>query len=252
MRHRVWAGMHDLAALAGTGPSYRQTRRFGDVTVSDMAVPHPWGLNAVVGPGLPADADLDDAVAWLRAHDQGPGWRVSVPPDLQDAVAVLGHLAVVDSLPLYAMPAASAAAWPSPTARGVTIVRSDDVDEVRAAYGGWMDDRPLADLLVSIEDVRHPRRAFLVARADGLPVGCALVWWVAGTGYLSGIGVLPAHRRRGIGRALTTEAARVAAAEAPHGTTPDVIWMGATADGAALYTRMGFTHIDDEVRLGPR
>ncbi len=114
-----------------------------------------------------------------------------------------------------------------------------------------MSDDHLARLLVTPADLTNPRRGFLVASLDDTPIGCAFVWWMAGTGYLSGIGVLPQHRGRGFGRALTTAATSLAATGPVDGPTPDVIWMGATQEGASLYARMGFEHLDTEVRLGP-
>ncbi len=133
---------------------------------------------------------------------------------------------------------------------GVDLVHAPARAEIVEAYGGWMSDPPLAELLVTAEDVRRPDRRFVVARVDGSAVGCAFVWWAGGTGYLSGIGVVPHLRGRGIGRLLTAEAARIAA-EGPGGQAPDVVWMHATAAGAALYGRMGFRLIDTEVMLGP-
>lgn len=252
MRDRVWAGMHELATLAGTGAGYRIAGRCGSITVSEMGVPHPWSLNAVAGPSLPPHEDLVDAVAWLTEHDRGWGWRVSVPPAVTDDVAKRLGLAVDDALPLYGMPGATARALLAPVPPDVDIDLSTDLDLIRAAYGAWMDDRPLADLLVSASDVANPHRAFLVARVGGAPIGCALVWWVAGTGYLSGIGIVPEQQRRGYGRALTAEATRLAGRGTVDVPAPDVVWMGATPAGGSLYSGMGFAHVDDEVRLGPR
>lgn len=251
IRDRIWAGMHELAAMAGAGAAHRAADRRGVVTVSDMGVPHPWAVNAVVGPAVPPAADLAEAIDWLRAHDHGAGWRVSVSPQIQDRVATPTGLTPIDSLPLYAMPAARADALDPIAVADLDISPASSLDDVVSAYGGWMSDDRLARLLVSPADLANESRAFLVARLDRLPIGCAFVWWVAGTGYLSGIGLLPQHRGRGFGRALTTAAAILAAAGPRGGTAPDVIWMGATQAGASLYARMGFEQVDTEVRLGP-
>ena len=109
-----------------------------------------------------------------------------------------------------------------------------------------MADDELAALLVVPGDIAHPDRRFLVARLDGIVVGCAFMWFAAGTAYLSGIGVVEEHRGRGIGRALTAAAARLGAAP-DNGRDVDLVWMFATDDGAALYERMGFARIDADV-----
>ena len=251
MQDRIWAGMHELAATAGSGAAHRDTGNCGEITVSDMGVPHPWGVNAVVGPGVPPAADLIEAIDWLASHDHGGGWRVSVPPQIQEAVAAMGGLAVVDSLPLFGMPAERADALDRRVVPDLDISPASSLEEVVASYGGWMSDDPLARLLVSPADLADERREFLVASLNGTPIGCAFVWWMAGTGYLSGIGLLAQHRGRGYGRALTTAAAARAAVGPVGGPTPDVIWMGATQSGASLYARMGFEQVDTEVRLGP-
>jgi len=251
MQDRIWAAMHELAVTAGSGAAHRDAGRCGAVTVSDMGVPHAWAVNAVVGPLPPTADDLAESIAWLRTHDQGAGWLVSVPPSIHDAVAAMADLAVVDSLPLFAMPVARSAALDASALPGVVISPSSDLEDIVAAYGGWMSDEPLARLLVAPADVTDPRRAFLVARLDDAPIGCAFVWWMAGTGYLSGIGLLPQHRGHGVGRALTSAAAALAARGPAGGAAPDVIWMGATEAGASLYARMGFERVDTEVRLGP-
>ena len=91
---------------------------------------------------------------------------------------------------MFATDATVAAAFPLVVPDGVTLDHEPSPEDVRAAYGGWMDDRPLAGLLVSADDLTHPDRAFVVAHVNGEPVGCAFVWWGEGTAYLSGIGVL--------------------------------------------------------------
>ncbi len=70
MQDRIWAAMHELAATAGSDAGHRAAGRVGVVTVSDMGVPHAWGVNAVVGPAVPPAADLSEAIDWLRDHDR--------------------------------------------------------------------------------------------------------------------------------------------------------------------------------------
>jgi ribosomal protein S18 acetylase RimI-like enzyme len=140
---------------------------------------------------------------------------------------------------------------PPPRASGVMIRPPGDLAELVAAYGGWMDDIALARRLVVEDDLRHPRRGFLVAEAGHRVVGCALVWWAEGTAYVSGLGVLAEQRGRGYGTALTIAAARMGAAGPAQAGPADVVWMYGTPEGAALYAALGFEAAGEEVQLGP-
>jgi ribosomal protein S18 acetylase RimI-like enzyme len=134
---------------------------------------------------------------------------------------------------------------------GLEVGPPEDLEELLAAYGGWMEDPGLAAGLVVASDLTRPRRQFLVARLRTPRatevVGSALVWFAGGTAYLSGLGVLPACRGRGFGRALAVEAARVGAS-APV----DVVWMYASDDGERLYRQVGFRNAGSLVRYRPR
>ena len=241
-RARAWASYPAVLRLSARGDAV-----FHSATVSgaDMGVPHPWGIRICAGDATPAPDDAAAAIAWCRRRDLGHGWFVSGPAARADDWP---GLVVGDGSGVFATDATVAAAFPLVVPDGVTLDHEPSLEDVRAAYGGWMDDRPLADLLVSAEDLAHPDRAFVVAHLDGVPVGCAFVWWAEGTAYLSGIGVLESLRGRGVGKALTTAAAHVGA------TRPgiDVVWMFATPEGAALYDRMGFVLVDREVLLRRR
>jgi GNAT superfamily N-acetyltransferase len=85
----------------------------------------------------------------------------------------------------------------------------------------------------------RPRRFWhAVARVDGAYAGHASAHAVGGR--LAGAGVydvdvLPAHRRRGLGRALTLAVCRAAAA-----TGARVVTLNATGEGELLYRALGF------------
>ena len=202
------------------------------------------------GAVIPDPADAAAGLAWCRERGGAHGWLVSAPESHVGADP-WRELVIVGRTGVFATDAPTASAMDGPPPDGVELELGASRDDVVAGYGGWMDDLPLARLLVTDEDLMRPDRRFLVARLQGRVVGCALVWWAEGTGYLSGIGVVEELRGRGIGRALTGRAAHVASL-GHDGTTPDVVWMHATVDGAALYSRMGFTHVDTEAQLGAR
>ncbi|MFC6239028.1 GNAT family N-acetyltransferase [Longivirga aurantiaca] len=244
-RARAWTAYPPILTLSGAGRDADVVFRSPTVCGADMVVPHAWGIRICAGDSTPDPADAAAAIAWCRHRDAGHGWFVSGPAARADDWP---GLEVGDGSGVFATDATVAAAFPLVVPDGVTLEHAPSLGDVRAAYGGWMDDHPLADLLVTADDLAHPDRAFVVAHVDGEPVGCAFVWWGEGTAYLSGIGVVERLRGRGIGNALTTAAAQVGATR--PGT--DVVWMFATPEGAALYDRMGFVLVDREVLLRPR
>lgn len=190
-------------------------------------------------------------MAWCRRRSGERGFRVSVPVGEQAGIAGFG-LVAAETLAVYAMPASRARNLPALEVSGLEIGEPRDLAELVAAYGGWMTDLALAEKLVHASDLANPCRRFLVGRADGRAVGCALVWFAARTAYLSGIGILPNARRRGYGRALTNAAVRVGVECGALERGSDLVWMHATEDGAALYSAMGFEHVDDHIHFGPQ
>jgi GNAT superfamily N-acetyltransferase len=229
------------------------------VRVTVLGVPHPWGTQADLTAGVPSAARLDRVVDWLeRTH--GHCWTVLVRErHVGDALLRRAGLEPWSSEPVFAVDSAIAARFePAPPA-GVTVEVTTDRSAFVSAYGGWMDDRALAETLVSPSDVGGPGFVHLLASAraaarpptdvgaaDAVHIGSALVREAAGTGYLSAIGVVPSWRGRGIGAALTRSAAR----EAANGT--DIVWMHASSEGAPMYTKLGFDLVDVHVLMAPR
>jgi ribosomal protein S18 acetylase RimI-like enzyme len=239
-----------VAGLGGRGAPPRTHAVVAGIDVVDLGVPTPWSVRAHVPVPAPTAALLGEAVAWCRSRGGDRGFRTSVPAVEQGQIARFG-LVAVETLGVYAMPASRAGALDPVEVDGLEISEARDVTELVTAYGGWMTDLPLAEKLVCAADLVNPFRRFLVGRVDGRAVGCALVWFAARTAYLSGIGILPDARRRGYGRALTNAAVRVGVSGGALDARPDLIWMHATTDGAALYSAMGFEHVDDHLHFGP-
>jgi GNAT superfamily N-acetyltransferase len=87
----------------------------------------------------------------------------------------------------------------------------------------------------------------VVAEAGGALAGGAAGAVFAGTGWVGGVAVVPAHRRAGLGGALT--AAVVAFLEDRGATT---VLLHATALGRPVYQRLGFVAETDYLTLtGP-
>jgi hypothetical protein len=231
---------------------------FGSVLASDMGVPTPWSVQVSLagpalmhGPALPVPGELAAARGWAAERAGGRGYLVALPSQVAGAFPAdaLG-LEPADELPVLALGRAAAAALEPPATPGLEIGPPQDLDELLAAYGGWIEDPELAAGLVVAGDLTRPRRRFLVARtamSTGTEVvGCAMVWFAGGTAYLSGLGVLPGCRGRGYGHALAVEAALLGAS-APV----DTVWMYATDEGERLYRRIGFRAAGSVVRYRP-
>lgn len=244
---RTWQASPELLALVSDAP-HRAVQRFGPVVAADLGVRFPWGLRAHPG-AAPVDAsDAADALRWCERRDRGSGWSMCLPAALP-VPAPWRELRVLDELPTFASAPDRLAVDHVPVPAGVTLSTTPSHEDVVTAYGAWMQDDDLARRLVVPDDLALAQRSFIVAFLDDRAIGCAFVWWAVGTAYLSGIGVAPQHRGRGIGHALTLAACQVAVTRTGHGTVPDVIWMHATDEGAALYARMGFERIGSELHL---
>ena len=251
--------------LACSGAEHRALEPFGSVLASDLGVDTPWSVQVGLagpalmhGPTLPVPDELAAARQWAAGRAAGRGYLVVLPGQVAAAFdRVGGDLRREDELPVLALGGTQAQQLttaderqPADAADTLEIGPPHDLDELLAAYGGWMEDPGLAAGLVVAGDLGRARRRFLVARA-GPPgrteaVGCAMVWYAGGTAYLSGLGVLPGCRGRGYGRALAVEAARVGAS-APV----DAVWMYATDAGERLYRRVGFRPAGSVVRYRP-
>jgi GNAT superfamily N-acetyltransferase len=246
-RDRLWSLDRERLIRIASGAPHRAFMEFGTVIAIDMGVPYRWGVQLSAGAEVPDWADATRAGLWAsdQARDQ---WVVDVPVGLLDVGAWKG-LTEYERMGLYATTSDVAAGLPTPDIVDFAITTTPTYEQVIAGYGGWMDDFELAELLVAPDDLADPDRTFLVGFVNGEPIGCAFVWTIADTRYLSGIGVVEAKRGRGYGLALTTAAAHCATT-LPSGDPASLVWMHATSEGAALYSRMGFELVDTEVQLG--
>jgi ribosomal protein S18 acetylase RimI-like enzyme len=112
---------------------------------------------------------------------------------------------------------------------------------INAAYVGYYVPMHLtADSMRSVDELYDVDLArSVVAQVRGEPAGMALLSRRDGRGWISGVGVLPAWRRRGVGRAMM-EALLANAREAGIAqVTLEVIVRNAAA--RALYAELGFT-----------
>lgn len=144
---------------------------------------------------------------------------------------------------------------PPPTEDRLQIDLAADLkgrDEFVEAYAGSGLGFELAGQLVAAADLADPAFGHLVGRLGGQTVGrvgdrvvgCALLRLVDGGAYVSAVGVLPQHRRRGYGSALTRAAGRLAEQRGA-----DLAVIHATEASRALYERLGYRYIDTHVAL---
>lgn len=186
----------------------------------------------------PPAAALDAAIGWLS--ERSPNWTV-----ITRAVHASSPVFVAAGLqPALVLPVLE---WqiplpPLPDISGLDVGPDTSIDEVRSVYLPVFG----ADLAPLVADA-HLRAAsylHLVARLEGRAVGCAEVRWAAGTAYISGVGVLPDLRGRGIATALSAAATITARARCAG-----PVWLLAEPDVAPIYRRLGYAVVDEHVHL---
>ena len=248
VRARVWDAYRTPRQYVGPEVPERGIAMFGSVVACDLGVTYPWGKQLCAGGAVPPAEDVAAAAAWLESR--GPStWRARVPQALVGEGPWAG-LTAYDRIGVFAMPVQQVAGIEAVEIPGLRLSAEPTFDDVITAYGGWMGDDELARQLVLPVEIDLDYRRFIVGYVDDRPIGCAFVWFIDGTAYLSGIGVIEELRGRGYGTALTV-AATLLAAEPPAGTGVDLLWMGATTAGAPVYAKLGYELIDTEVQLGP-
>lgn len=208
-------------------PSAREVRRLGPlrlvtfagrrgfVTYRDLAGADAAGIAALVDGAVAHFRDRTDCttVEWkTRGHDRAPG--------LDEALRGRGF-AAEETEAIMIGPLAALADAPVPA--GVVVRRVTEPEDVRAAsaaadrgFGEEPGEQRFRDVLARLRDEadRPDGMQLWVAEVDGEAVCSGRLEPVPGTAFagLWGGATLPAHRRRGIYRALTAARARAALA----------------------------------------
>jgi GNAT superfamily N-acetyltransferase len=244
----------EIGAASGNGTVTAEVH--GVRVVAAPTIAEPWATSAYLLGGAPDAAVLDDVLAWLRRHGS-PGAEVSVVTRRRHVDApswAAAGLRLWEEQPVFAATAHDAVSLQYPTPGGVEIRPPGGLEEFWQGYGCWLGDLDASQILPAPAFERRDV-GLLVAVRDGSAIGSAIVRWVAGSGYLGGIGVRPDLRGGGIGGALTAEATRLAARGPSRdrrdaaGRPIDLVWMHASSEGAPMYARLGFTQVDDHVIL---
>jgi ribosomal protein S18 acetylase RimI-like enzyme len=103
-----------------------------------------------------------------------------------------------------------------------------------AMQEGWITDRQELEFIL-----KSYSEGCLVFFCAGQPAGFITAIRYVKSAWIGNLLVLPAYRKRGIGRALIEKVL--------HGLDSDAcetVWLTASADGAHLYRSLGFTEID--------
>ena len=213
--------------------------------------PTPAGTRGLAPPSSPVGTrGLAPAhVAAVRARQRELGvreafeWVAETTPSLRD-VAVAAGLEV-QCVPLLAAPAE--ALRPAPVTAGDVRVRmlgADDgalaasQDVVDVAFGGVGGSG--ADVAFLRERIRRGVTGVAVAEdGDGTLLGSGSHHPVGGVSELTGIGVLPGARRRGVGAALTA----LLADDARRSGASLLVLSAADDAVARLYERVGFRRV---------
>ena len=211
------------------------TAELPGVRLMATGLPHPQWNNGDVHD--PAAVDIDSVRDWYA--DLGVPWGMRVP-----AGAAWQHGRRLFTKRLMGVIPEVFRVAPVPDGVRIEAATPDDLDDVLAVDTIAFDEpaeveRPWLELLL-----RHPTVTTAVARdATGL-VGVGSVTLSDGSagraGYVAGIAVLPAARRRGIGAAVSSwlvQAALDGGAGLCH-LHPD------TDEAARIYERLGFVEVD--------
>ena len=242
---RCAAAGPEVVALSGSGAPWRRTAVVRGARVAILGdFQDPWVAQGLLTTGWPGDEGLAEIIAWLRRHGPGPFMVTIRERDASDLRWESVGLVPWSAEPVFADLAVAAVTWPLHPLE--SQVRAPlDAEEFIGAYNSWVEHELAVRQLVVADDLTDPSKRFLVIDVAGAAVGSAIIRFAGGTGYVSGVGVHPDHRRRGYGAALTLAAARIAA----QGT--DVVWLHASEAGSQLYRRLGFRRVDTHVALIP-
>jgi GNAT superfamily N-acetyltransferase len=194
------------AAVLNSGATVDQVRRFGDTFFASRD--GGWGVLVEADAGHPVEAEIRKR-GWAVAEEEPAFVLPSIPPPL------------------------------SPPA-GLEIRRATDGMGLRTfteTAGTAFGTPPEMWNLMTLPDAAavDPDIAHLVGYLEGRPVATAMMYRVGPTACVAGVAVLPEHRRRSFGTALTAAAT---AAGAAVGCTTGALRAGPMSIG--LYRRMGF------------
>jgi len=207
------------------------------VPCSSFDIAPSWATRATLTgrADVPAEAELDDVLAWLQARRPG-SWQVRARIEQADDPVVRQRLVPVLELGVWITDR-----WPRhEVPDDCEIAEARDAAEFLTVFGA-----ELAPVITGA--VGTPGQSFLVLRRQGDTIGCVRVTQAAGTACISGVSVLPEHRGQGFGRLISAAAIEHAV------RATGIAWVHCEDTVAPLYQQLGLhrltTHVDLEPRL---
>lgn len=228
-------------ALAGA-----RVHRPGDVVIADSGLSDDT-FNLVCHARFAAgggSARVADVVSTVQATGRPFSWWVAPTSTPANLGSVLRSHGLPASETEEAMVADLGGLTPQPPPDALTLATVETVAQLRdyamLMAHNWDPPSPAVHefferVAPAVLDGRCASR-FVVAYADGEPVAGAEIHLSAGVAGLYGVVTLEAHRGQGFGTAVTRRALELAAT-AGVGTAV----LQASADGAPIYRKLGFT-----------
>jgi len=240
-----------VAHFAGHGAGATLTQRAGALLVTSAAGLVGAFHNAVLR--VTPDADprqvLDEARALGSAHDRDIiVWAATHRDEDLAKEAVAQGLVLQSTSPGMALPT------PPPTpvlpadVELAEVTAHAGVDAFaavhREVFRGSGRDTAAVEHFASPGALLAPNVAAVVARVDGAPVACAMVLHTGRTAGIYWVATTPAARNRGLGTLVTATVARQAFDQGAR-----TVVLQATALGAPVYRKLGFTRFTDYQRF---
>lgn len=225
------AYLADVTAVCTAAPG-RQTALVDGVRCIRYGLAQAWAAQAIVF-DEPRSEGLDAAAAWFAGRAER--WTVMTRARYATHPALAGR--TLD----HEMPALVLADGRAATVRddtGLDIGPARDPAEFLTVYGAELAP------LVTPADLADPGSTYLVGRLDGAPVAVAIVRRTDDVTYVGGVTVLPEHRRRGFGTAIS-----IAATKAALATGAGTVWLHSTPVSQPIYERLGYRVVDTHVQL---
>jgi GNAT superfamily N-acetyltransferase len=196
------------------------------------------------------DETLDWVEAWFAARGLRPGieLRAEAFPGVESRLAARGYQVVVRRPAMTLQPIAVRSAGNDPRIEVRPV--ADDVDLVsfQAVQAAVFDIEPdVARAFLPSRALATPGIVFLLATYGGVACATAITTMSEHGAGVVGVGTLPAYRRRGVARAVTT-----AAVHEGRDRGADLAWLYPSAMARPLYAGLGFrAHADAQVWVAP-
>lgn len=229
---RVAAACVADAVATASGAPGRQTALVQGVRCVVYGVGERWGAQAITF-DEPRRAAMEAATAWLAER--------AAASLVTTRACHAGHPALAGRVPDHELPALVLAEDRASGMRdtaGLEIRPARDRDEYLAVFGTRLAP------LVTTADLADPCRTYLVGRREGVPVAIAMVRRTGDAAQVGAVSVLPDHRGRGYGTAISAAATRTAVRSGAK-----LVWLHSTPASERIYVRLGYRIVDRHLQL---